>query len=61
MSEDTVERIPEVRRLEMSLPDIAHELNAEGVPTATGRGRCIRQVSRVRSRGFVGDLREGLR
>ena len=38
MSEDTVERIRELRRLGMSVSDIAHELNAGGVPTATGRG-----------------------
>jgi DNA invertase Pin-like site-specific DNA recombinase len=50
MSEDTVERIRELRRLEMSVSDIAHELNADGVPTATGRGalastrRCTRAV-----------------
>ncbi len=37
MSQETVERIRELRRLGMSHSDIAHELNAEGVPTATGR------------------------
>jgi DNA invertase Pin-like site-specific DNA recombinase len=54
MSDDTVERIRELRRLGMSLSDIAHELNAEGVPTATGRGRwhppgVARALSWVRS------------
>jgi len=39
MSVDTVERIHELRRLGMSVSDIAHELNAMGIPTATGRGR----------------------
>jgi DNA invertase Pin-like site-specific DNA recombinase len=39
MSEQTVERIRELRRSGMSVSDIAHELKAEGVPTATGRGR----------------------
>ena len=54
MSEDTVERIRELRRLGMSHSDIAHELNAEGSPTATGRGRwhppgVARALSWVRS------------
>jgi DNA invertase Pin-like site-specific DNA recombinase len=39
MSVDTVERIHELQRLGMSVSDIAHELNAMGIPTATGRGR----------------------
>ena len=54
MSEETVERIRELERLGMSASDIAHELNAEGVPTATGRGRwhppgVARALSWVRS------------
>ena len=54
MSEETVERIRELKRLGMSASDIAHELNAEGVPTATGRGRwhppgVARALSWVRS------------
>ena len=36
---DHVEQIRELRRLGMSVSDIAHELNAAGVPTPTGRGR----------------------
>src|SRR5262245_36311820 len=39
MEVETVERIHELRRLGMSVSDIAHELNAERIPTPTGRGR----------------------
>jgi DNA invertase Pin-like site-specific DNA recombinase len=39
MSADAVERIHELRRLGMSVSDIAQELNAERIPTPTGRGR----------------------
>ena len=39
MSAETVEHIQELRRLGLSVSDIAHELNAGGVPTPTGRGR----------------------
>lgn len=54
MSVETVERIRELRRLGMSISDIAHELNNDGVPTATGRGRwhppgVARALSWVRS------------
>ena len=39
MSVEAIERIHELKRLGMSVSDIAQELNQEGIPTATGRGR----------------------
>jgi DNA invertase Pin-like site-specific DNA recombinase len=39
MCERTVERIQELREVGMSNSEIARQLNAENVPTATGRGR----------------------
>jgi DNA invertase Pin-like site-specific DNA recombinase len=39
MSERAVERIHELQRVGMNNSDIARQLNAENLPTATGRGR----------------------